>query len=132
MSEENVEIVRQAFEAYVQGNLDTAYSYLHPEIEFHTYVDSPEAGVYRGRDAVRNYNENLFGQFESLRVEAEEFIDAGDQVIVVSTQHAVPKGGQQEIVVHMAELWAVRDDLLAKRHSYSTKDEALEAAGLSE
>ena len=88
--------------------------------------------VYRGRDAVRNYNENLFGQFESLRVEAEEFIDAGDQVIVVSTQHAVPKGGQQEIVVHMAELWAVRDDLLAKRHSYSTKDEALEAAGLSE
>jgi hypothetical protein len=50
----------------------------------------------------------------------------------VSTQHAVPKGGRQEIDVHMAELWTVRDNLLAERHSYSTREQALEAAGLSE
>jgi ketosteroid isomerase-like protein len=130
MSQENVEIVRQAFEAYVGGDLDAAYSYLHPEIEFHTYADSPQAGVYRGRGAVREYNEELFGQFESLRIELEEFIDAGDHVIVVSTQHAVPKGGRQEIDVHMAELWTVRDKLVAERHSYSTREAALEAAGL--
>ena len=132
MSQENVEIVRRAFEAYVRGDLDDAYSYLHPEIEFHTYADSPQAGVYRGRDAVREYNDDLFGQFESLRVEAEEFVDAGDHVIVVSTQHAVPKGGRQEIDVRMAELWTVRDELIVERHSYSTKEQALEAAGLSE
>ena len=132
MSQENVEIVRRGFEAYVRGDLDDAYSYLHPEIEFHTYADSPQAGVYRGRDAVREYNDDLFGQFESLRVEAEEFVDAGDHVIVVSTQHAVPKGGRQEIDVRMAELWTVRDELIVERHSYSTKEQALEAAGLSE
>ena len=132
MSPENVEIVRRAFDAYVRGDLDTAYSYLHPEIEFHTYADSPQAGVYRGRDAVREYNEDLFAQFESLRVEVEEFVDAGDHVIVVSTQHAVPKGGRQEIDVHMAELWTVRDKLIAERHSYSTREQALEAAGLQE
>ena len=31
MSQENVEIVRRAFEAYVRGDLDAAYSYLDPE-----------------------------------------------------------------------------------------------------
>jgi hypothetical protein len=31
----------------------------------------------------------------------------------------------------MAEVWTIRDDLLAERHSYPTKAEALEAAGLS-
>ena len=115
-----------------RNDLDAAYSCLHPDIEFHTYAESPAAGVYRGRDAVRKYNEDLFKQFESVRHEIEEVVDAGERVVVLSTQHAVPKGGQQEIDVHMAEVWTMRDNLLAERHSYSTRDEALEAAGLSE
>ncbi len=133
MSQENVEIVRASYEAVNRGDNDAAYSFVHPEIEFHTYARSPEAGVYRGKDEVRKYNDDLFGQFESLRVEVEELVDAGDRVVVVSTQHATPKGGgQQEIHVHMAEVWTVRDGLLAERHSYSTKGEALEAVGLGE
>ncbi len=133
MSQENVEIVRASYEAVNRGENDLAFSYAHPEIEFHTYALSPEAGVYRGKDEVRKYNDDLFGQFESLRVEVEELVDAGDRVVVVSTQHAIPKGGgEQEIHVHMAEVWTVRDGLLAERHSYSTKGEALEAVGLRE
>ncbi len=132
MSQENVELIYRAYEAVTRNDLDAAYSCLHPDIEFHTYAESPAAGVYRGRDAVRKYNEDLFKQFESVRHEIEEVVDAGERVVVLSTQHAVPKGGQQEIDVHMAEVWTMRDNLLAERHSYSTRDEALEAAGLSE
>ncbi len=132
MSQENVEVVRAVYEAVERDDLDTANSYLHPEIQFHTYAHSPEAGVYRGKEAVRKYNEELFGQFESLRIELEALIDAGDRVIAVTTQHAVPKGGREEIEVHMAELWTVRDQLLVERHSYSTRDEALEASRLQE
>ncbi len=130
MSRENVEVVRAVYEAVARGDLETANSLLHPEIEFHTYVHAPEAGVYRGKQAVQEYNEVLFGQFESLRIELEELVDAGDQVIAVTTQHAVPKGGSQAIEVHMAETWTIRDLLLAERHSYPTKDQAIEAAGL--
>jgi len=132
MSQENVEIVRRACEAYGRNDLDVAYAYLHPEIEFHTYAESPEAGIYRGREAVRKYNEGLVGRFERFRAEIEEIVDAGERVVVVSTQHAVPKGGQEEIAVRMTEVWTIRDALLAERHSYSTRSEALEAAGLLE
>ena len=69
VSEENVEVVRRVYEAAERNDLDTAYFLLHPEIEFHTYTESPEAGVYRGRDEVRRYNEELFAQFESIRFE---------------------------------------------------------------
>jgi ketosteroid isomerase-like protein len=131
MSQENVEIVRGAYEAYGRSDLDAAYAYLHPEIEFHTYAESPEAGVYRGREAVRRYNEGLFGRFERFRAEIEEVVEAGERVVVVSTQYAVPKGGEREIAVRMTEVWTIRDALLAERHSYSTRSEALEAAGLS-
>jgi len=138
MSQANVEVVRQEYESFnrwaahpdVEAELGAR---LHPEVEFHTYANAPEAGVYRGRDAVVEYNQRLFKQFESLRIELEEFVDVGDRVVVVSTQHAIPKGGgRQEIHVHMAEVWTVRDGLLAERHSYASKDEALAAADLRE
>jgi ketosteroid isomerase-like protein len=132
MSQENVEIVRGAYAAATRNDLDAAGAYLHPEVEFHTYAESPSAGVYRGREAVRKYNEDLFAQFESVSFEVEEVLDAGEWIVVVSTQHAVPKGGQQEISVRMTEVWTIRDGLLAERHSYATRDEALRAAGLSE
>jgi uncharacterized protein len=132
MSQENVEIVRAVYEAVNRGEFETANSYMHPEIEFHTYAQSPQAGVYRGKEAVLKYNVDLFEQFESIRFEVDELVDAGDRVIVVTTQHAVPKGGQQEMRVHVAEVWVVRDGLLAERRSYSTKPDALEAVGLSE
>jgi ketosteroid isomerase-like protein len=87
---------------------------------------------YRGKDAVPKYNEGLFAHFESIRFELKEFVDAGDRVIAMTTQHAVPRGGEQEILVHLVEVWTIRDGLLAERRSYSTRSEALEAAGLSE
>ena len=130
MSRENLEIVRRIYEAANRGDLDTANSYIHPEIEFHTYAQSPEAGVYRGKEAVRKYNEHLFEQFESIRFDVDELVDAGDRVVAMTTQHAVPKGGRQEMNVHVAEVWVVRDGLLAERRSYSTRAEALDAAGI--
>ena len=131
MSRENVALVHAAYEAVDRGDLEAAISYIHPEIEFHTYVHSPEAGVYRGREAVQEYNQGLFEQFESMRVEVQELIEAGDRVVAMTTQRAVPKGGRQEIEVQMAEVWTVRDLLLAERHSYATREQALEAAGLA-
>jgi ketosteroid isomerase-like protein len=132
MSQENVEMVRRTYEAANQGDYDSAESYIHPEIEFHTYAQSPEAGVYRGKEAVRRYNEGLFERFESTRFEIEELLDAGDQVVVVTTQCAVPKGGEQEMTVRVVEVWTIREGMLAERCSYSTREEALEAAGLRE
>ena len=132
MSQENVEIVRRVYEAADRGDFESADSCLHPDIEFHTYAQSPEAGVYRGKEAVRKYNESLFAQFESIRFEIEEVTDVGDRVVIVTTQHAVPRGGTHELEVHVAEVWTIRDGLLAERRSYPTKDEALKTAGLSE
>jgi ketosteroid isomerase-like protein len=142
MSQANVEIVRRSYESFNRWAVNPDVGlvlnpevdlFLHPEVEFHTYANAPEAGVYRGPDAVIEYNQRLFEQFESLRIDVEEVMDAGDRVVVVSTQHAIPKGGgQQEIHVHMAEVWTVRDGMLAERHSYTTKAEALDAIGLEE
>ena len=138
MSQENVKIVRQAYDAFNhwaahperQPLEDTAL--LHPEVEFHTYATSPEAGVYRGPEAVIEYNQRLFEQFESVRIEVQEVVPAGDRVLVTSRQHAVPRGGQTAMVVDVVEVWTIREGLLAVRQSFATRAEALGVAGLRE
>jgi ketosteroid isomerase-like protein len=136
MSEENVELVRRtyeaAYEAGSQADYDAVVSYFHPEIEFHAYPRSPGVGVYHGKQALREYLENVWERYERGRIEVEELLDAGDQVVAVITLHAVPKRGQNEITVHIVEVFTIRDGLLAERRAYSTRNEALEAAGLSE
>jgi ketosteroid isomerase-like protein len=139
MSQENVEIVRRAFEAVNRWGVHPGGEpnpeippLLHPEVEFHTYASVPEPGVYRGRDAVIEYNERVFGRFESFRIELEELLSAGDSVVVVSRQHTVPRGSQREIVQKVVEVWTIRYGLLAIRKPFSTRAEALEAVGLSE
>jgi ketosteroid isomerase-like protein len=93
---------------------------------------SPGVRVYHGKQALREYIENVWEHFERVRIEAEELLDAGDQVVALTTLHAVPKRGQQEMTFQIVEVFAIRDGLLAERRSYSTRNEALEAAGLSE
>ena len=138
MSQKNVELVRQAYDSFnrwaahpERGPLRDP-PLLHPEVEFHTYATSPEAGIYRGPDAVIEYNQRLFEQFESVRIELEDVLPAGDRVLVTSRQHAIPKGGQTAMVVEVVEVWTIRDGLLAVRQSFPTRAEALEAAGLRE
>jgi ketosteroid isomerase-like protein len=139
MPEENVEIVRRMVELFNRWGVHPAGErnpeippLLHPEIEFHTYAGVPEPGIYRGRDAVIEYHERVFGQFESVRVELEELLSVGDAVVVISRQHTVPRGSEAEIVQEVVEVITIRDRQVAERKTFPTRAEALEAAELRE
>lgn len=136
MSQDNVELVRRAYESFNRwaahpdrGSFrdPELEAVLHTEVAFHTSANAPEAGIYRGRDAVSEYHRRVFGMFESVRVEVEELLPAGDRVIVVTRQHTVPRGGQVAIVQRVVDVWTIRDGLLAERQAFSTRQAALEA-----
>jgi ketosteroid isomerase-like protein len=139
MSQENLEIVRRMYGLVNRWGVHPGGArnpeiepLLHPEVEFHTYADAPEAGVYRGREAVIEYHERVFGQFESIRIELEELLPVGDSVVITSRQHTAPRGSEMEVVQQVVEVWMIRDGLFAERKPFSTRAEAFEAAGLSE
>jgi hypothetical protein len=82
MSQENVEIVRRAFEN--RGLEDTAETYWHPQIVYIEDPRFPGASSYRGRDAVirrwQTYSEVL-GDEESITVCVENVFDAGERQV---------------------------------------------------
>ncbi len=132
MSQSSVEMLRATIEASNRGEWEKAAQYLHPEVQYHTYARSPEAGVYKGRVAVVEYIQKLFEDFEKVEHGVDEVIAMGDRVVLVLDQRAWPKGSSEPVEQLVAELWTIRDGLLAERHSFSSKAEALEAAGRSE
>jgi hypothetical protein len=63
-------------------------------------------------------------------IEVEELLPAGDRVVVVSRQHAVPRSAEKARSCRLWRCGRFRDGLLLERDSYSTCKHALEAAGL--
>jgi ketosteroid isomerase-like protein len=134
MSQENVEIVRRVYEAFNREGLDAAFEHLHPDFEYDlSAAIGPYAGMYSGRETVRKMLEDLFSAWEYMHVEPEDFIDVGDDRVLVPTRgRGRGKGSGIEIEGRPSAIWTVRDGQLIRGAVFNDRAEALEAAGLSE
>ena len=73
MSQENVEILNNAFAAINRSDLSGLLSLTDSEVEFHSLIAEAEGQTYRGHDGVREWWEQVKGSLGGLRFEAEEF-----------------------------------------------------------
>jgi hypothetical protein len=64
-------------------------------------------------------------------VEPHEFIEAGDLVVVPSTQHLKGRDGI-EVVVHATFVFTIRNGAIERNSMYQDKKDALEDLRLSE
>ncbi len=134
MSQENVEVVRRAFEAFSRAGLDALLEYVHPDAEYDVSAAiGPYAGMYYGRAAIRNLLADYFETWESVRLEPEDFIEVDqDRVVVPFRLHTRGKGSGAEVEAQMTQVWTVRDRKAVRVAAYNDRAEALEAAALSE
>jgi hypothetical protein len=70
--------------------------------------------------------------WESYYIEVERFIDAGDEVVSLARVHAQSTRGGVPVEHSPAAVWSVRDGKVVRVQFYLERDDALEAAGLSE
>jgi ketosteroid isomerase-like protein len=134
MSQENVEIVRSMFEAANRGDPDAWLEYWTDDIDFRAAEGAPDDhGPIKGKDALRAFLQDWLNTFDDFKVEPIELIDAGeDNVIAVMRISGRAKLSGVETDLTYAELSTLREGKIARGRQYFTRDEALEAAGLSE
>jgi ketosteroid isomerase-like protein len=133
MSQENVEIVRAAFDAWSRGDWDGTVKDAAPGTEFDwSRAYGPYRGVYRLAEW-RQLIEDFAGTFESARIEANEFIDGGDYVFVPVTTYTRGRAGI-EATAGGSHVWTIRDGAVVRvcYYQHDQRSEALQAAGLSE
>ena len=134
MSEENVGVVRRAIAAFNSGD-DRALSDVYaPDAELRDLANAPDqASVLRGRDAIQAARDLWTAAFDEFRADVEEYTEAGDAVICATRWYGRGKGSGVSIDVHQFDLYLLRDgQIVSATLGFRTKDEALEAAGLSE
>jgi ketosteroid isomerase-like protein len=130
MSEENVATVRAVWDAVNRGNLDEAFSYAPDDFEADwSSSQAPEAGVYRGREVVKELFKKTLDAWSEVDYFEVEIIPAGDQVVRVGGVRARGKGSGVEVEAQGAQLWTFRDGTPISVRLYQTKEEALAAIG---
>ena len=133
MSQENVEIVREVLNAGNRRDTEAMLPYVDPEVELHSAViDGAEGNAYRGHEGVRRWMAESDAAFDVQRMEAEEWRDLGDGVLLIGHVHARGRESGVEIDSAIAWLYTLRDGKIVLARGYLNTQEALEAAGLSE
>jgi uncharacterized protein len=131
MSEENVETVRRVLEARNRGDIDVVMTYAAPDIEFDLSASAGTfAGVYTGHQALRRLWAAWSEVFSEMNWEAEEYIDAGDAVVVPVRFHSRGRGSGVETVTRAVHVYWLKDGRVVRYRQLQTRAAAFEAAGL--
>jgi ketosteroid isomerase-like protein len=70
--------------------------------------------------------------WEELRFEPERFVDYGDEVLALARVTTHPRRGGPEIDRPFDAIFTVRDGMIVRARLFSSRHDALDAAGLSE
>jgi ketosteroid isomerase-like protein len=133
MSEENVEVVRQVFDAFERGDQEEALSHADPEAELHSAViGGAEGNVYRGHEELRRWYAETFESFEEVSFEWSEFRDVSDRVLAFGRIKLRGRESGVELDSETGWIVTLRHGKLVKGEGFLSKAEALEAAGLRE
>ena len=111
MSTQNVELVRGFYDAAGKGDLGAARGLLDSNVEW----IEPEvpglwfSGTHRGPDAVfKDVIEPSFARFDKFRLEFDQFLDAGDHVVVLGHFCGQNKETHNDFRAPFAHIWKVQ------------------------
>jgi ketosteroid isomerase-like protein len=129
-----VEIVRSLYESFLRSDWDRIAELADPNVEYHGTVGGLEEGRGgRGVQQMRQvFEEDDLEAWDERRLEPEEFIDAGDQIVVLQREYRRGRGIGVELVNDTAAVFDVRDGRVARFQGYMNPKQALEAVVLSD
>ena len=135
MSEENVEIVRSAMEAWNRGDWDEALKQAAPDCVLDSSRNAGEwRGVHQGPNQIKRAFQMLTEAWQSVHIEISEFIEAdGGALVTRQKSRFVGRDGMElPGPTRSGWLWKLRAGEIVYLATYNELDEALEAAGLEE
>jgi ketosteroid isomerase-like protein len=133
MSQQNVEIVRRAWEASSDGDVGVWFQAADPDIRVYPRPEEPDAAdEYRGLDGLMDYLVNWYGQWDVYESEPLEMIDAGEHVLVIARERGRVERTGMEVIEDFTHSFVVRDGKIAEWHMYDSHADALKALGLEE
>ena len=130
MSRGRLATVRQVYEAFNRTG-EPPWELFTEDAEFDATA-IPGFGVIRGREnslaALRDYA----AAFENWRIEPEEFLESGDEVVAVVRDGGRLKGTDDTVFNRFTHVWTFRGNRVARWKTFTDRQQALEDVGLRE
>jgi ketosteroid isomerase-like protein len=134
MSQQNVEVIRHAIDAYNRGDIDGFLEYWAPD----AVVDwsnsrGLDARVHQGQGEIHAFVRRFRDAFEDVRIElVGEPLEVKDGLLMA--ENVSYMRGREGIEVQARSAWLItcQDSKQTSLTMYQTKQDALEAAGLQE
>ncbi len=132
MSQENVEIVRRAIDAFSRGDADAFADLATSDLEWTTGLGAIEGETFRGREGVGAYFAQLGSAWDSFVFIAEDFRDLGKVVVVLGRLEGRGRGGGVPVNSPVGAVWELRRAQIWRLRAYLDLTKALKAVGLEE
>ena len=133
MSQQNVELARQAYQSWSDGDLDWLLDHMTEDFVFQPGLGFSDVdAVVRGKDGWRRFAEMWHEAWEDITIRVERIEDLDDRIVALLTFAGRGRASGVEVSVRVGHLATVRAGQLSKLTSIGGWGEALEAVGLSE
>jgi ketosteroid isomerase-like protein len=129
MSHENVEIARRIWEDELL--FDARSGVMDADFEVHDHA-LPDATVGLGRVGFKRWTQAWNEAWQSWDIENEKYIDAGEQVVVLTRLRGRGKGSGVQVEEQGGFVISLRAGKVIRLDYFASRAEALEAVGLSE
>jgi len=127
VSQANVEVVKRLFESYRRRDYAEAAACLAPDVVYEVGQELP----LRGRDEVRAMWERWDTTWDGLETVPEDFLDAGDQVLVTVFYSARGRGSGIEYEERLFDVYSFSDGQCVRKCEFRQRSDAVEATGLA-
>ncbi len=129
MSQENIDTVRRACEAWGTGDISIYGAMYAPDAIAHAGPLAPEftGGEITGPDQIIASFESLMATFEQSELIPTRFIEDDDSLVVPVVMRAVTRESPAPIEWHLVIAYRFRDGLITHQAWYPTLGEALDA-----
>ena len=135
MTREHIDMVRRAWEAFGESrDTDAAFDVGFAEnCVLEDFPELPDSATYVGRDGLRERTRHFVDGWGQVAFDPIEFVDAGNDVVVVVvalTGHGEGSGAPLDTAISF--VYDLRDGRIVRDRPFTSRSEALEAAGLRE
>jgi ketosteroid isomerase-like protein len=132
MSQQNVEIVEQALDAFSRGDAEAFIVLTTDDLQWTTGLGAVEGEVFYGHDGVRTYFARLDSAWDSFRFLADQYRDLGETVVVLGHLLGQGRGGGVPVDSPVGAVWELRAGKIWRLRAYLDHAKALDVAGEAE
>jgi hypothetical protein len=127
--DQNVDVVRRAYEAFGRGDIQTLLGTCDENIDWITPgpAELPTAGHRRGRQEVARFFQELNDVFQVEQFTPRDFIAQGERVVVCGEEVARVRSTGKTIEITWAHVFELKDGQIVRFHEYLDTAPAVDA-----